>query len=341
MGTHHYRLEVTRKYGGRRLSALSFTLLDENHTSSTRKLLEGKPSNVIYRKEVGCRERIMDFMRPMDSWFFGRGNTTDLLFGIRCYGEMYAKNGKIIKKYDGGDKAISKFFSKIFGMKFIIKTDDIPESRARFDFIGRTSHKFHYGGTITERDNLTTITVYLRSKDNKNIPLSDTKISAVLALLKESRIIGKILEGEISSPAELANELFSISADRANQKDTSYDYMGWFGGSSGNYTFEQMVERGKNQLSGYENTDGSDWISIAYLAVFVCLACFSKSSFAVISSSSGPATFAKGRLENMGRENLAQILGKVNVPEELNKATSRFMRSRDWPYFTLNRIFPG
>jgi len=316
MGTHNYRLQITGAGNAGKLSVLTFDAFRTINTQSMSAFYKNRGS--VYSRDVGCRERVMDFLKEAGGNFF---NTTDkLLMGIRCFGELYNKNSAIIAENPNAEKILNKFVSKVFGINVIIKTEEIDINSPAL-FLGKKKH-IYMNERRTKKVTMEyprVITIYLRSHRNQNIFLVDCRISALLALLRERRLVSGILEGKIKSYEDVCRELVDISIGRVTGEDDSYDCLSLiFSGADSERSFKELMMSVKMSLSSPNNTDGSSWNNILWLSMFIFwINNHNNRKVPVITNSSGPADYAEAHLpeelklsfvEDLGLENEAKTL---------------------------------
>ncbi len=295
MGTHNYRLQITGKGEGKDLNVLPFqNFLAENTEQMSH--VAARPKDYIYLRDVGCRERVMDFLRDSSSMFFKKDS--NLLMGIRCFGEMHAKIHDMMKKRKGSEKLVSNVLSKLLGITLVIRLGetDIKDKVFSAKHLGRQYHTFlDDKGKKIVREYYGYITVYLRSHRNQNIRVFDTRVCAALALLREERIISGILSGTFVSNRDISRQLFSISMDRAERLDSSYDCFALIGLGDSIKALSENIRGVKESLAGNFNTDGSDWLSIFWLSMYILFVEDEErlGNFGVASSVSGPSIFAR------------------------------------------------
>lgn len=313
MGTHNYRMQMTGKGDGKDLSALLFEQFREENTNDYSGFW-GHAKNWTFSHDVGCRERVMDFLRACSTGFFH--GESQLLMGIRCYGELYAKNAEIIKQHPGAAKKISDFLSRVFDMVFVVRINETKPEEVAKKHLGRVKHTFtDENGNTVVRTYYKNITLYLRSYRNKGIKLSDVRISSVLAILREERIINGILSGEIKNVHDLSRELFMISFDRVQSKDFTYDCFALAGVGDSVKLHSKIMSDVRSSLSGTGNTDGSDWLSILRLAMFVEFQAETPTgnNFGVTCSFSGPAQFSDERISVTFKREFPENIGVTDI----------------------------
>jgi hypothetical protein len=292
MGTHNYRLQFTRNEGGRLSSAFPFKSMDDRQVNSTLKVTQNSLP-LVYTKDVGCRERVMDFFRAVRDSMFS-GNHSDFAIGIRCFGEMYAKNAEVIEEL--GVKNLEKLFKTALGVVVKIRVVDLSNENLNQLFLGKKQSSFMVGKEKITRTYYKTITMYIRSRDCGGVMVMDCRLSTVLAILRENRLVKGICEGVIKTSEDLMAEIFSIAADRSELKDDSYDVMGF----SSDYTslststqYKDLLATIKTKLRDLYNLDGSDYVSMSALGTFIGMCQKGFSTKSIITENTGPADYVR------------------------------------------------
>ena len=316
MGTHNYRLQVTGKKEGRFRSALPFTMYGDSYTNSTTETAQALTS-LVYIRDVGCRERVVDFVRDF-GWFFS-GRIPNSIMGIRCFGEMYTKNALIIKEVEKGERTLAKFYSDVLGIKVEIVVDKIDGRKLNTMFLGRKSHEFKKNGKMIVREYNHTITVYLRSKNFSDPSVIDARISALLGLLRESRLTVGILEGTIKTADDVVMELLRISLARKRKEDYSYDALVYSFVNVRVGEYKDLMASVLTSLAvNSGNTDGSDWLSILWLANSIWL--LNHRTFDDdVTGASGPASWARSVLSQKDAKEMKKSLPDKEVMKALGK----------------------
>lgn len=268
MGTHVYAMEIVkvpRENTEIYPNIISFRTISEKYDTSSRYI-------DLYRKEYRneyceryfstytCREVLASDLSSIIQMEDGKlinNDSIKCLLGIRAMGETYTDVAKTVQK-ESGSANVSSFLSKLFGFPI--------EVTYGFTSKESTSIKFRASGEIDRIGNGGKKEV---KKVNGHINLivnmdefgdgarKHLIISSILALLRETRIIGGILSGEITTLRTLIIALYKISLDRLEGKDTSYDC--WLLG-------ETNIE---DALDHSGNVDGSDYYSMSELALFI------------------------------------------------------------------------
>jgi len=98
-------------------------------------------------------------------------------------------------------------------------------------------------------------------------------ISAIYGILRETRVIHKILKGEIYDAKTLVRELVSISYDRMLMKDkTPPTLSDLWGLGHDTVTKEYITTSWTRYLLSPLNSTGSDWVSLLCLATYIGIA---------------------------------------------------------------------
>jgi hypothetical protein len=267
MGTHTYLLEVikipkeTTDYEGI-ITFKQFNDKYETNSNITRLYQPGEYSGdeIVTRNYqiFSCREVLA---RSLSQLFFEGGKRivcnkeTKCLVGIRALGETYTDVAKVIQA-SSGSASVSAFMSKLFKIPITLTYGFSSEKS--------TPQQFRPGGVLKlygkEKKVNGHINMLLDLDEFDSTTNLHIVISTILALLRETRIISGILSGEIKTLKTLIRELYKISKDRAYGKESSYDC--WALG----------VDT-EDELSHSNNADGSDYYSIAKLALFIVAYC--------------------------------------------------------------------
>lgn len=312
MGTHNYRLQVTGKYKGGRFSALPFDMLDTNNTNSWSTF--DSDNSRIYSRDVGCRERVMDFLRDISSRVF-RSDRDDLLVGIRCFGQMHSKVAQIIGESDSNAERVENFLSSMFGMRYKIRVVNLEHENLNRFHLNKKTYSYTVAGQTVTTKLFHVVTLYFQSKNNHAIPLSDCKVSAALAILREPRLISGLLDGSLHDGKTFCREILRLAWARIRGKDDTYDCVTLTSLGNAAPARSTLLDRVSEILKRSNNTDGSDWKSMVYLAMFCYMCFFPPDNMPITTDSSGPASFAENRCTQTQMRELSAFTGVRLITE--------------------------
>ena len=291
MGTHSYYLEVFRQTKDKRLptiNSLGFHRFSRYATGEFEDIETVGETPALddrrYMELFTCRELLLN-----DSYIwhpvFGKP-VHNYMVGIRCYGELYSNTSALLHKDKDSKAKLKAVLEGIFGIKLELRYGTLTEDTARRTF---GNYRIDYGDG--EKTVLGYVTLYLSSWENVGIPAIDSGVSAILALLKEERIITGILSGTITDKKSLCIELVKIAMARASRIDDSYNCFALVGVTYNTAsTMAEMKRRIREALTQRSNDDGSDWFSMTTLAVF-CYVFKTLQGYSVHSGEGGPSSF--------------------------------------------------
>lgn len=299
MGTHYYVVGVTPRIKGEPPEErLELEPYSRKRYDIAKFPTEARPSGSGYT----CREFAFSSLGLLITSSFPENSKRDLVFGIRCFGEMYTKISHMFTDKKDVTK-ISKFLSEIMGVKFRLKfhvtksQNELPTD-LRLRFLGGTKPLDGY------------VDIYINSWENRGVNLMNNRMSAICAILRESRIMNGIVTGTIHDKESFMGELLRISNDRRQKNDDSYDCYTLTQFS--NYARYQIMESIKVNLAGFGNTDGSDHYSMFKLAVFINFA--DKFPDLSISTYNGPASFARSTVNEKSLKEFKKVVKFHKLP---------------------------
>lgn len=262
-----------------------------------------------YMAEFTCRELLLNDSGIWQAVF--QQKEYNVMMGIRCYGEMYTIVSELLLKNKNSKSLLKKIVEDIFGITVEFRYGTLNQTLARRVF-GHTEIEYKDG----QKSIRGYITLYFNSWANGHISALDCGISAILAILKEPRIISGILDGSILDKKSMCKELIKIAVDRAGKNDDSYHCFSLVGVTSSTYmSMEGLKAEIRNYLANIHNEDGSDWLSIAFLAVFCYISSTLDSGYNLFSGDAGPADFI---MENGTRTMFSEFREFLAEDEMLN-----------------------
>lgn len=267
MGTHTYLLEVFRKDKDKPLptpNSIGFHKYSSCSAGDIDDILEdfSEEQENRYMEEFTCRELLLNDSYIWYPVFHEPEN--NYMVGIRCYGELYSIVSEFLQCNKESKSLVKKVLEDVFGITVEIKYGALSQLLARRVF---GNYIMEYGDGYKKV--LGYVSLYIPSLENTDIPALDCGVSAILALLKEPRIISGILQGKINDKQDVCKELIKISRDRHEKIDDSYNCLALTRISSLTArTMTELKSSIREQLFYRNNDDGSDWYSIANLAVF-------------------------------------------------------------------------
>jgi hypothetical protein len=287
MGTHNYGMEI-RKSPGNTGDHLT------RHSSVSTNELEiffRTPRKRFY-EEYSCREVLT------------RAFTRNLLLNnpllnvpvsvsVRCFGVQYTEMVNIL--FRKNKEELEKLLGEIMGVKLGIRYGKtiqnnlllcLPSTR-------RLGVEIPSDGFI-----ILEFPLKISSIDDG----IGYKLSAVLAILKEPAVIGKILAIKSPTVNNLVDCLLDLAAKRALFEDTSYKYCPI--SSAPNLKPQKFESRFRYEISKFLramcNDDGSDCISLLYLSIFL------KNSYMMLSKyENGPVNAVRSA------GNLSRVVTKI------------------------------
>lgn len=319
MGTHTYSLEVFRRtkeekqptpnsLGFHRFASSAtgdfsdITIVDENrHIDDTR-----------YMDVFPCRELLLNDSGIWSDVFYIPEH--NYMMGIRCNGEMYHNTYRLLRRDKNSKIKVKKVLEDVFGISLDIRYGTLEKRIAERTFGG---FSIVYGDG--EKESLGYVTLYLNSWENQGICAIDAGVSAILALLREPIIIRGILSGDIFDTQSLCKVLIKISLARAKETDDSYNCLRLLGiMDSTTRTMSELRQQIRRNLSEENNDDGSDWFSMATLAVF-CFIFKTLIGYGVETGTAGPCDFI---VENANLDHFIDFKYFVDEPETIKSLVS-------------------
>lgn len=246
MGTHAYILNI---WNSDKKKEIITKVFDTKYVIDFESI---EKENLFY-KSTTCRESLTTTLNDFTSFLFNEDTYEkgEYTFGIKCLGQMHSNVSRILLKNKSNIKKFSQAINGIFHTEFEITCQEkeivpfVKQKRASEDFYG-------------------TINIFIKSKRDYRFPCL---ISALIAILREERIVKGILNDSINSTESLVKELIRISSDRLLGKDNTYFCLFLIDNIYNNKS--QALNQIKKSLSTEKNTDGSDWYSIFMLSIFV------------------------------------------------------------------------
>lgn len=232
-----------------------------------------------YIDEHTCRETLLEDNPDIYAAIFDSEEIGDYnkILGIRCTGEMYTTTSRILRSKKNYREIFSKFIEKVFNLNCEIRCG-ILKNKLRISYKNGSKRVDGF------------VTLYLPSVGNEDLSGGDLLISSILAILREPRIIKGILSGEINDKRSLCKELVKISVDRAYLKDSSYECFtlvsGYFSQSK-----KENLRYILQELNYPINGEGSDWLSIILLSIFIFEYDGFKEQLSFSGNGTGPADF--------------------------------------------------
>lgn len=258
MGTHSYTVMlIKRKENFPVPEEMSFSSSLETYGFGFRKFSSQSREEVVW--SYGCREVMHRYMAE----YLSRELITNFktLMGVRMSGEQYSAVIKILAQNQNENLSkLSAFLANLTGISLRI---DLETERINSRFTYRKSDSHAQLEKLCVGD----IRVYVPLWENEKAVRINTKLCVIGALLKEPRVVSKILSGEIHDVESLVVELLHIARDRANKTDTSYECYSLVG--SYGKTHEQIMNQILDVLAYDANLDGSSWLDITKLAVYI------------------------------------------------------------------------
>lgn len=318
MGTHSYYMDVFRKTKEEKpptINSLGFHRFSRCATGDFSEIEEVADIPTMderrYMELFTCRELLLNESYIWQPVF--ENPVHNYMVGIRCHGELYHEISLLMSRDKDSRKKLKTVLEDIFGIKLELRHGILTEDVAR-----RTFGNYRISYADGTKECLGYVTLYLSSIENVGVSTIDCGVSAILALLKESRIINGILSGEITDRKSLCVALVRIAMDRANKTDDSYNCFSLLGITyNTSSTMTEVKSRIREALSVRSNDDGSDWFSITNLAVF-CYVFRSLQGYSVYSGEGGPSSFI---MEHSSRKLFSEFRDFLNENEIL-----RFLR---------------
>lgn len=321
MATHSYRIQAISKDSKDvfpRKTSLLFHRVMQGADN-----LEGflGHKNSSWYEEEYCRESVSYRFRETAGKF--KFPTSNTIFGIRCYGEQYTTVVKEITKTKPDKKAVLETIAKVLSESFELNisldygsTDaDAMPGEYRFTYLDLR------GREHTKSCNRT-VTVYIKTWENKEVTLLNPKVSGVLAVLREPLIISRIVSGKITDKESLIDAISRIALARLTGKIAGYYCMNL---ACCDYEEIDIVLREiTSELKSIHNDDGSDWYSMLHLGIFL----FSldkeseEESSSTVENCSGPVDYAEDKLSDSTKR---KFLSRY-VPKSYNDEISNIVR---------------
>lgn len=257
MGTHKYIIDLLKSEEEEPAKKLGFRTSYTNGVGSTSDFLEyvrGEDSKVRFIKTYGCRERVCDDLVNLISGTLRLHKDKHYLYGMRCLGEQYHVVAELLKNVENSDQKLAGFFTELFGIKLGIYHNFMTESTP--SYVQRFTSNLKIKSGEKTKSVAGYINIYYRLALVDKVKPITMIISAVAALLKEPKIIEKIIDGTITDAEGVVEKLLEISFDRYCGKDFSYDC--W------NLGFNP-----REYLMNPNNNDGSDYLSMFKLGLFI------------------------------------------------------------------------
>jgi len=260
-----------------------------------------------YIEEFSCRELLLNDTNTWEEIFTYQNNkNANYMVAVKCTGEMYTTTSKFLVKKQAREN-FCRIIKDSLGLSITLQAGNLSKNESKY----MTPIKLK----DSQRKINGRIVIFLRSWENLGNDNIGVKVSAVLAILKEPRIISKIANGSIFDTRTLCKELLKIARDRINMEDNSYYcitlsqlYPSYF------FTKLEMMEKIKNELDLPFNDDGSDWASIFLLSAY-----FSEPDDCTVSSN-GPVNSVLSR--NLGKRfflKYRQFVDEDKILQEIYK----------------------
>lgn len=211
------------------------------------------------------------------------------LSGVRCFGTVYNQLARYFLEDKSRTEVVENFIWKNFGIKLYIessifegeeKCDEFP-TEPSFTYQSESHNKL-----ITE-DVRGYLTLYFKSWENYPELMKVSILSWILEFFREYRLIGEIVDGNITDIRGLARGYLRLSIDRKAREDTQYLQYGFVNKSYTDKTYLQVLSSIMGNLAGGFNSEGSDSVSMLYTAVYVSLQSL---NFTIAEQGSGPVS---------------------------------------------------
>lgn len=249
----------------------------------------------FYMKAVTCRETLLTRLRMASNEIASRMTENrehgyNVSFNLVATGQKYTNLYKKIKSKKGSLEILEYFINDIFNVNVEISFIPVPNISEMASWM-----KYIHSMVI-------------------NIPYQRTPpaivYSAILSILKEPEISERIISGKITTKKQLIKELVGLASRRQRGEDVSI-YNKKLGYSK--------VDNGKYLLFPF-NHNGTDWISILYLALFIFL--YNNRlvlpTITLRMASNGPINSVKeGRMSEMAVREFIRTLGRLSYNQKL------------------------
>lgn len=272
--------------------------------------------------ETTCREIMLDNLQGLTgSGVHDKNNPDNITYGFRMTGEMPTKVSKLIRQDENPNQYFTPLVEQLLGFKATIRAGEFITKPpvGRFSF-GRMEIE------LEDREIPTNgyVDVFINSWEFPQDTFGDMKLSALLGLLREPYIVQRILSGQIQDKASLAKVMVNLAHKRLNREDTSYIDTDYFSNLSGT-TYKEARDRWASMLSDEMNGDGSDYMSLTYLAIFFYA--YSSGKFANAVNGfvadydddehvNGPVSFVDENVE-LVKQQIQEMKDAVNMPKKL------------------------
>lgn len=264
MGTQAYCL-VARKYTQTKPKTIRFLANDsKTNTFDIEEFAEGVSADFLSNNEVnytsftseqGCRELIIQDIESLHDMYCQEEN---YVFAIRMGGEQHDKVSRQLQSKErcGLVKDI---------LSLALRLDNFELKSGKFTTLKSKNYWRPFEDCLakrrSERKEVPFFVDFYTDNGSINGGEFPVKLSALIALLREPRIISGIVSKKIVEPLDIIRELLKIAEDRQQEKDDSY--LCWHLSSYGN---DYDIKR---QLRFPGNDDASDGYSIGMLALFI------------------------------------------------------------------------
>lgn len=204
--------------------------------------------------EQECRELVIQDIQLLRESY---QREEPYIFAIRMGGEQHDKVSRLMQ---GKNKCA--LVEKVLSNTLNLRDFEIRSGK----FSTPTSNNYwrpFNDTTVKRKSEIKPIPFYIDIYTNNELiddPEFPVKLSALIAMLREPRLIQGILDGSVVTPADIAKKLLEIAEDRQKKADESY--ICW---KLSPYGTDDDIKR---QLDSADNDDASDGYSIAVLALF-------------------------------------------------------------------------
>lgn len=289
-----------------------------------------------------CRESMITTFGRMSSLLTNTSPVNHLL-GIRCFGEQHHAVSRVLMDKPENAEKVANVLGDCFGIKIEIEPGDAPgaSQTGKFPLTKAVSFIGEHGRVATKL-NTGLLTMYYRSWENNNVDTSKMPLvlCALIGILREPFLCIEIIEGRVTDIKSLAKAVLKLAANRATGDDDTFVT---FGTVSGFYekTLPQIQRGLKENCKNAFTGDGYDYLSIAYLAVFLFLFHKNRISFGLYIS--GPVSASRNALLLHNKKSISGFRGFVRSPKLLETISQRLMQytSSGSPETIMKEVFRG